>query len=542
MKNLFLFTAFLVISFASAQNQGAGKYSIKTLDVNNKYSNFGAAFYGDDQLVFAMPKKGITLVNDVWQQNGQRFLELYSGTITEDQELIDVKALKGEVNTRFHEADVIFTKDKKTVYFTRNNYYNKKLAKDEKEMTNLAMFKATVNDRGEWVNVIPMPFNSVNYSVGHPALSSDEKTLYFVSDMPGSLGQTDIFKVEINDSGFGNPENIGPQFNSSAKEFSPFIDNDVLYFSSDRAGGFGKLDVYAAKIEGFTSSPQLLSEPINSTADDFAYIINSETRKGYFSSNRGGGQGDDDIYAFIEEEPISFKCRQLISGEVRDKNTTEIIQGANISLRDTINNKTQTITVDVDGTFTIPVECETTYALEGSKPGYTSQSKLFTTSNESDKNTKLLILLGTGDILLADDIKPEGMPEVLPEEIVKVRPSTYVVNIDPIYFELNSSYLTKEAKTELDKVVDLMNRYPDMVIESGSHTDSRGIEGYNIWLSDRRAKSTVSYIISNGIDPTRITGKGYGETQLINECSDNVSCSDAQHAMNRRTEFVIIKM
>ena len=165
-------------------------------------------------------------------------------------------------------------------------------------MTNLAMFKATVNDRGEWVNVIPMPFNSVNYSVGHPALSSDEKTLYFVSDMPGSLGQTDIFKVEINDSGFGNPENIGPQFNSSAKEFSPFIDNDVLYFSSDRAGGFGKLDVYAAKIEGFTSSPQLLSEPINSTADDFAYIINSETRKGYFSSNRGGGQGDDDIYAF----------------------------------------------------------------------------------------------------------------------------------------------------------------------------------------------------------------------------------------------------
>lgn len=302
------------------------------------------------------------------------------------------------------------------------------------------------------------------------------------------------------------------------------------------------MDVYAAKIEGFTSSPQLLNEPINSTADDISFVIDEESRKGYFASNRGGGIGDDDIYAFIEEEGITFKCQQLITGEVRDKNTAEIIQGANIVLRDSLQNEKQNIIVNVDGTFSIPVECETNYILEGSKAGYTSQSKAFTTNNESDKVTKLLILLGTGDILVQDEVKPEGLPEVLPEEIVKIRPSTYAVNIEPIYFELNSSYLTKEAQRELDKVVELMNRYPDMIIESGSHTDSRGIDGYNIWLSDRRAKSTVNYIISKGIDPTRITGKGYGETQLINECSDGVSCTEAQHAMNRRTEFVIIKM
>ena len=143
---------------------------------------------------------------------------------------------------------------------------------------------------------------------------------------------------------------------------------------------------------------------------------------------------------------------------------------------------------------------------------------------------------------VATEDRPEGMPEEIPEEIVKVRPSTYVVNIEPIYFELNSSYLNKEAKKELDKVVDLMNRYPEMIIESGSHTDSRGITGYNIWLSTRRAASTVNYIIDHGIDSSRITGKGYGETQLINECSDGVKCTEAQHAMNRRTEFVIIKM
>ena len=168
---------------------------------------------------------------------------------------------------------------------------------------------------------------------------------------------------------------------------------------------------------------------------------------------------------------------------------------------------------------------------------------------EADKKLKLLILLGTGEILeqvepvaAIEEDKPEGLPEVLPEEIVKVRPSTYVVNIEPIYFELNSSYLNKEAKIELDKVVELMNKYPDMIIESGSHTDSRGITGYNIWLSTRRAASTVNYIIDHGIDSSRITGKGYGETQLINECSDGVKCTEAQHAMNRRTEFVIIKM
>ncbi|MEN8123810.1 MAG: OmpA family protein [Bacteroidota bacterium] len=541
MKNLFFYALVLCIGFLSAQ-EGSGKYLVKNIDENTENSEFGTSFFGENNLVFATPKKGITIVNEVWTENNQRFLELYISNIAEDSELYNTQALKGDVNTRYHEADVVFTKDKKTVYFTRNNYYKKKLAKDSKEMTNLAMFKASVNEKGEWVNVIPMPFNNVQYSVGHPALSTDERTLYFVSDMPGSIGQTDIYKSEINETGFGEPKNLGSDINSTSKELFPFIDNNILYFSSNRSGGFGALDVYAVEVTGIVNDPILLNEPINSNADDFAFIINSNTRKGYVSSNRAGGKGDDDIFSFIEEEPVSFKCKQLITGEVKDKNTMELIKGANIVLKDSINNEINNIVVNDDGTFSLKVECETTYNLEGQKEGYTSQTKLFTTNNEANKNTKLLILLGTGDIIIASEIVPEGLPEELPDEIVKVRPSTYVVNIEPIYFELNSSYLTKEAKYELDKVVDLMNRYPDMIIESGSHTDSRGIVGYNIWLSDRRAKSTVSYIISNGIDATRITGKGYGETQLINQCSDGVKCTEAEHAKNRRTEFVILKM
>ncbi|MDN3643138.1 OmpA family protein [Lutimonas halocynthiae] len=548
MKKYILALLLCSIGVTYAQTEGAGKYAINELTVNTKNSDFGTAFYGEDKLVFASPKKGISLVNDVWVDNNQRYLELYIGDILPNGDLDNVSLMKGEVNTRYHEADVVFTRDLKTVYFTRNNFYNKKLARSEKEMTNLAMFKASINENGEWVNIIPMPFNNVEYSVGHPALSPDEKTLYFISDMPGGYGQTDIFKVAINQSGFGNPENLGWKINSSAKEFSPFVDGEVLYFSSDKDGGMGGFDVYATRLVDYTPEPILLNAPINSKSDDFTFIINSKTRKGYVSSNRSGGTGDDDIYSFIEEEPVVFKCSQLITGEVRDQNTTEIIRGAVVAIKDLDGNVVEEVVVDEEGVFELPVYCDTSYKLEGSKEGYTTQSKSLTTSMEADKKLKLLILLGTGEILeqaapvaIVED-KPEGLPEVLPEEIVKVRPSTYVVNIEPIYFELNSSYLNKDAKVELDKVIDLMHKYPDMIIESGSHTDARGIVGYNTWLSTRRASSTVNYIIDSGIDPSRITGKGYGETQLINGCADGVECTEAQHAMNRRTEFVIIKM
>lgn len=549
MKKYILILLLFYMGVITAQTEGSGKYTITSVSINTKNSDFGTAFYGENKLVFATPKKGISLVNDVWGGNNQRYLELFVAEIGANGSLSNIERLKGDINTRYHEADVVFTKDLKTVYFTRNNYYNNQLARDSKQVSNLAMFKASVNERGEWVNIIPMPFNDVSYSVGHPALSKDENTLYFISDMSGTIGQTDIFKVEINESGFGNPVNLGPKVNSTSKEFTPFVDGEVMYFSSDRTGGMGGLDVYATKLSEFAPEPVLLNAPINSSGDDFTFIINESSRAGYISSNRSGGMGDDDLYSFIEEEPVEFKCKQLITGEVRDKNTTEIVEGAKVSIKDADGNIVEEVEVGEDGVFSLAVFCETEYILEGSKEGYTSQRKSLTTSNEADKNLKLLILLGTGDILeqveetpIVEEIKPEGLPEVLPEEIVKVRPSTYIVNIEPIYFELNSSYLNKEAKRELDKVVDLMSRYPEMIIESGSHTDSRGIVGYNVWLSTRRAKSTVSYIIDKGIDPNRITGKGYGETQLINECSDNVDCTEAQHAMNRRTEFVIIKM
>ena len=534
--------------------EGTGKYSIKNLGINTSKSDFGPSFLGENKVIFASPKTGFNIIRDVWEPNGERYLDLYQGTITNSGEITDKVKLQGEVNSRYHEAEAVFTKDGNTVYFTRNNYYKKRLGIDNIGYVNLAMFKATVNDKGEWINIIPMPFNNVEYSVGHPALSEDEKTLYFGSDMPGTMGETDIFKVEVNQSGFGIPVNLGPNVNSTSKDWYPFVDGNVLYFTSDRYGGKGGSDVYAAKLEGFNTKPVLLNAPINTASDDFAFIINSKTRKGYFSSNRAGGKGSDDIYSFIEEEPVSFKCHQIVKGEVRDKNTTILLPGAEIILNDKEGKLLATFMTKDDGTFFFEINCETEYELIGKKFDYTPQSKAFTTSNEADIELNMKILLGKGDIeFIADternqtedegeDIKPEGLPDVLPDEIVRARASTYIVNIDPIYFEFDSSYLNREAKTELQKVVDLMNKYPKMVIESASHTDSKGPDGYNIWLSDRRAKRTVDYILDKGIDPRRITGKGYGETQLINQCYEGVECTEAQHAKNRRTEFVIIRM
>ncbi|MCK0132445.1 OmpA family protein [Flavobacteriaceae bacterium F08102] len=555
MKTYIVAVFLLLGTMSFAQEAGSGKYTIQNLDINTPQSDFGTAFYGENKIVFASPRRGFRVVRDVWEQNGQRFLDLYEGLIEENGQIINKAKLKGDVNSRYHEAQAIFSKDGKTVYFTRDNYYRNKLGVDNKGMTNLAMFKATVNAKGEWINIIPMPFNSVEYSVGHPALSDDEKWLYFSSDMPGTIGETDIFRVAINQSGYGNPENLGPKINSAAKDWFPFIDGETLYFSSDRDGGKGGIDIYATKLTGFQPTPVLLNEPINSASDDYAFIINKTTRKGYFSSNRDGGVGDDDIYAFTEEEEVNFKCLQVVTGEVRDKNTTNLLPGAEVILSDSEGNMIETTVVGDDAIFTFEINCETTYRLEGKKIQYTAQSKTFTTSNEADKELKLLILLGEGDINFVtdangntttegevEDVKPEGLPDVLPDDIVKLGPGKYAINIDPIYFDLNSSYLTKQAKTELQKVVDLMNKYPKMIIESASHTDSRAPEGYNLWLSNKRAKSTVEYIVGRGIDPARITGKGYGESQLINGCDDNADCTEAQHQQNRRTEFVIIKM
>jgi len=503
-----------------------GKYTVKSVKINTKDSEFGTTFYGKGKVVYAAPKDNAVITRTVWSENKQAFLDLYIGTITEDGEIEGKQRVLGDVNNKFHEGIVSFTKDLKTVYFDANNYTSKKKAKkDSTGMVNIQLYKADVGENGSWTNVVKLPFNNDEYSTGHPALSLDDKKLYMISDRPGSVGKTDIYVVDINDDeSYGNPKNLGPRINTEDREMFPFIsDENILYFSSNGHPGYGELDIFASKIfDNTVSEPINLEDKVNSKKDDFAYIIDDTKHKGYFSSNRKGGKGDDDIYGFVASPPLYIDCNQAIAGIVRDKETNELIPGAVVILQDEQGIQLAIATADeIDASFSFEGDCDTNYKIVASAQGYLQEELDIKTVNDID-----------ADPLQTDvGLAPELI--VVNEKIM--------ININTIYFDFDKWNIRLDAAKELDKVIAVMKDHPSMLIEGGSHTDSRATEAYNERLSAKRAKATMDYIIAGGIDASRITSKGYGERQLVNNCSSFVKgCTRAQHQLNRRTEFVIV--
>ena len=526
MKNSLAIVFILITSLVFSQQVDPGKYTIKNVKINTKYSDFGTTFYGKDKVVFASPKEGAVIAKTTWDGNNQQFLDLFSAEIdSKEGELKNKKRILGEVNNKFHEGVVAFTKDQKTVYFDANNYSKKgKVIKDSTGTVNIQLYRADVLKSGEWRNVVKLSFNSDQFSTGHPTLSVDDKKLYFISDRPGSIGKTDIFVVDILDDGtFGTLKNMGPKINTTEREMFPFIsDENYLYFSSDGHQGYGELDVFASRIFDTTVSEAInLEEPVNSKKDDFAYIINDTNDKGYFSSNRPGGKGDDDIYTFVADPPLKIEGSQAIEGIVKDIDTDLIIAGATVELLDKDGKKLEKqITSETEGAFKFDANSDTDYTLEVKAPGYLKEQVDIRTDNETD-----------GPPL---EIGVKMDPEL------RVENEKIMININTIYFDFDKWYIRSDAAIELDKVIAVMKEHPSMIIESGSHTDSRAREAYNQILSEKRAKATVDYIVAGGIDRNRIRARGYGEMQLVNNCSSFVKCSRAEHQLNRRTEFVIV--
>ena len=527
-KYILLLLSFLFVSTFIFAQTTAGDYKVDNLDSNTEFSDFGTAFYGDSKIIFSSSRNE-GLLKSKWDGNKQPYLDLFEGVVGSDGKIADVKEFSNNLNTKFHEAAISFTPDQKTVYFTRDNYFTNKLGKDDKGVTNLAIYKASVSPDGRWTDIIPMPFNNETYSVGHPAVNKDGSKLYFISDMPGTLGATDLFVVDINEDGtYGIPKNLGTKINTKGKEMFPFIDQeDILYFSSDsRKEGLGGLDVYASKMFENTVSDILhLGKPVNSEADDFAYILKNgdEKNEGYFSSNRSGGKGDDDVYHFVSSPPLKIECNQTVTGIVVDKITKKPINESVVVIFDDKDNEVETATTNEEGAFTFTVDCEKSFKVVASKDKFESDNKTFTTDDNPDGKEELLLFLN-----------PIPEPEVV---VVRER---VVVNIGPIFFDFDKANIRSDAAIELDKVVNIMNKYPELLIEGGSHTDSRGPDSYNIILSTKRAKATTAYIISKGIDKSRISAKGYGETQLVNHCNGSTKCTEDEHQQNRRTEFVIL--
>ena len=506
--------------------KNSGRYTIENAGINSKYSDYGSSFFGD-KIVFTSARDIGDFVKAIDSWTGEGFTNLYEATQKSDGTLSGVDHLSKKLNSKFHESTPVFTKDGKTVYFTRNNFLNGKKGKDANKTMLLKIYKATLGD-GTWTNITELPFNSDNYSVAHPALSPDEKILYFASDMSGTFGQSDIFKVTINEDGsFGTPQNLGNNINTEGRETFPFITSEnELYFASDGHPGLGGLDVFVSKPKQDGSFKNVLNagEPLNSSKDDFSLLIDPKTQLGYVTSNREGGQGDDDIYRFKEIKRIEYPCEQFLTGLVTDKETGLPLIGAKLTLFDSSYKLLKEILTDKDGKFDFDqVECDSKYYIKSEKSEYNTIETPVVTDTESGKTFVSLALEKTiKKLTIGDDLAK-------------------AFDIKVIYFDLNKFNIRADAAMDLSKILDVMEQNPNIKIDIRSHTDSRQTHAYNKKLSERRAESTMEWLVTNGIDKSRLTAKGYGETQLINKCADGVECTESEHQANRRSEFIIVK-
>ena len=487
------------------------KFNVQEMNINSEFSDFGGTFR--DGKLYISSAREESGKNYGW--NEEPFLDIYVSSKNSDGSFNTPLAMEN-LNTKYHEGVVSFSPEGSTMYFSRESYFDKIFERDSlsrNKYSVLNLYKSTM-ELGEWSEGEALSVNSDNYSVKNPAVSADGKTLFFSSDMAGGYGKFDIYSAPINDDGsIGAPKNLGQKVNTEGQEMFPFVSSDnILYFSSDGHLGLGGLDVFFTKVVDDKVGPvRNVGIPVNGNSDDFAFSINPETGEGFISSNREGGTGSDDIYFVKVLQPI---CDVLVTATLKDSESGKILSGANVNVTDSEGNIFGSKKTNDNGEVNYIVECDTNLYLTGSLDEYESSSTnlLLSTSEEA----KIDILLDPIDeIILANK-----------------------VNLNPIYFDFDKSNITAQAAFELDKLVQVMNKYQSIVIRAESHTDSRGSSTYNQSLSERRALTTAQYVISKGIDKDRIKGVGFGESKPVNKCG--ARCSEEEHQMNRRSEFIIV--
>ena len=497
---------------------------IKKTNINSENSDFGPSFYGENKLIYSSTISSTG--NDLYEWTDEPFLDLFISEVDSLGNLSDPKQVTGDVNTPYHESSAILSKDKKTLYFTRNNFFKGDLDFDKNKQVNLKIYKAESEDGETWGNIQELPFNDDEFSTAHPAFSIDEKRLYFASDRPGSFGYSDIWYVDILDDGeYGDPVNLGPNINTEFRESFPFISSDnILYFSSDGRMGLGGFDIYYSNLDsyGFPDESINFGKPLNSRMDDFGFIYNSKNNFGYFSSNRNGynGSKSDEVYQF--KMLASSPCGSVLSGIVRDKNTGQILPGAEVELEDNYGNliASQIVKEDAKYDFSNEAECSKCYTVKARKGiGYSSFQKNICIPESSTK--------------IFTNIELDWAKDCLPDDL------ECLFNINPIYFDLDKYYIRRDAAKELKKVYTVMIRYPNIKIHIESHTDSRASNRYNLALSYNRARSTKSWLVKRGINEERISTSALGEMDLDNYCEDNINCQEQEHQMNRRSIFKI---
>lgn len=492
---------------------------IDLVSTNSGIADFGPAFLGEEYIVFASGRDTSSEKHD-W--NEMPFLSLYQAKRDkEGGDLEEPLRLEGEIHSPFHEASAVFTADGKTVYFTRNNYKKGKAKYDDTHTMRLKIFKATLQEDHTWGEVEELPFNDDSYSVAYPALNPQENKLYFSADFEGTYGLSDLWYVEIDkeENSYGEPINLGDKINTIGRDAFPYIDsNNVLYFSTDGRPGFGGLDIFYTKLDslGLPTEIKNIGAPVNSSQDDFAFIKDAVTGKGYFSSNRTDIEneaGVDNIYYFTEE------CHLFIEGMVYDEETSEPIAFATVEILDENGEFLDSRNTDQEGNYKFKVPCHHDFVIKGMAENY---------------HTKELHAL-------MEDAENEVLELDIPLKPIDPCEGDLGCKLDlqPIYFDFDKWNIRPDAEVELSKILEAMKLYPELVIHIESHTDSRGTETYNMQLSEKRAQSTRDWLIDKGINADRLTAQGYGESQLVNHCSDGVECTDEEHQLNRRSMFLI---
>jgi outer membrane protein OmpA-like peptidoglycan-associated protein len=488
---------------------------LKNSKINTPFSDFKVSYLGENKIVFSSSKetKKLSSIKSYW--NNEAYTNLYESSIISDSLSGVVTKLKGSVNKLYNESSAVFSKDGNTMYFTRNNQLGARFKTDSLNNVLLKIYKATFNGKS-WGKIVELPFNSNQYNCAHPALSPEEDYLYFSSDMPGSIGESDLYRVSINNNDYGKPENLGSSLNTPGRDTFPFItSNNILIFASDFRKGLGGLDLYYVDLKSKSKKVYTFSKPINSSNDDFGLIYNVSNGKGYLTSNREiNNVGSDDIYEFS-----GFSIPDLVdlTISIKSKNGLDLLGNTSVLLLDANEQVLATLEVLKNQVSLLDVDPSKAYFLQ--------------INNENYESLKVPVKIDDKDSLsiLLKEKQPENVAIDLKD----------ILKLQNIYFDFEKTNIKKDAELELQKIVDILNQYPEIKIDIIGHTDSRGSSSYNERLSIQRAASTKQWLIIKGISKERMDVFGFGEKKPINDCHLEKKCTNDDYEKNRRTEFLI---
>jgi outer membrane protein OmpA-like peptidoglycan-associated protein len=518
-----------LLEYIQLLHREPNRYKIRAVSLNTEGSELGAAFY-HDQLIFSSTKLMNRTPGPKYKWNELPYFSLFVGDQAPNGDIINVKGFAPKLETSYHDGPVAFDPKNERVYITRNNVGKGGTTKGEQGHVNLKiLFGGKEND--DWEYRGEFSFNSDDYSTGHPSIDTTGQVMYFASDMPGGYGGTDIYYSVFSQGFWGTPVNLGPKVNTSENEMFPFISYDgTLYFSSNGHPGLGGLDIYSSVPEnGLFNQVENMGFPLNSPKDDFSLVLDETGTAGYFSSNRNGGRGNDDIYFVrLTHAPVFIRglAKDLISGKP--------LPGAKISLVNEFADTLSTQMTKRTGEFKFEVHKGRNYIIHGQKEFYLASDTLVRTKK---------MLTGTEtfvELSLDMELIEDGSPEPLYMEEENGEP-LQVIETKNVDFHVGDWVINSELAHTINELIQYLIEFPDMEIRIESHTDSRGEDEENLLLSKRRAKAIFDYIRWKGIDPLRVGYEGYGETRLLNDCDDGVDCPEAEHQANNRNIVKVVK-